>query len=176
MFIPDYMFDTVYDIPVEIFAENGIKCLFLDIDNTLVPYEIALPTKENIEWFEKLKSMGMTLFFVSNNHADRVEKYAKDLGIKYEFDAGKPFVKKYRKLAEENGVDLSECACIGDQIFTDVWAADILGVKSFLVLPINDVKTVFNKFKRLMEKPFVRAYKKRKMKTIKRAGGQFKNE
>ena len=54
MFIPDYMFDTVYDIPVELFTENGIKCLFLDIDNTLVPYEIAEPTKENLEWFEKL--------------------------------------------------------------------------------------------------------------------------
>ena len=170
MFIPDYMFDTVYDIPVELFTENGIKCLFLDIDNTLVPYEIAEPTKENIEWFEKLQSMGITLFCVSNNHADRVDKYANGLDIKYEYDAGKPFIKKYKKLAEENGIKLSECACVGDQIFTDVWAADRLGVKSFLVQPINDVKTKFNKFKRLMEKPFVRIYKRRQRKKLKREG------
>ena len=174
MFIPDYMFDTVYDIPVELFAENGIKCLFLDIDNTLVPYEIAEPTKENLDWFEKLQSMGITLFFVSNNHADRVDKYAKGLGIKYEYDAGKPFVKKYKKLAAENGIKISECACIGDQIFTDVWAADILGIKSFLVLPINDVKTKFNKFKRFMEKPFVKAYKRRQIKLHKKEGTEKK--
>ena len=55
MFIPDYMFDTVYDIPLQLFSENGIEGLFLDIDNTLVPYEIATPTDENIVWFEKLK-------------------------------------------------------------------------------------------------------------------------
>ena len=166
MFVPNYMFDTVYDIPLELFEKNGIKCLFLDIDNTLVPYEIALPTKENLEWFEKLKAMGIKLFFVSNNHADRVDKYAEGLGIPYEYDAGKPFVKKYKKLVKEHGINIKECACVGDQIFTDVWAADILGVKSFLVLPINDVKTLFNKFKRLMEKPFVRAYKRKcKMQT-----------
>ena len=74
MFVPNYMFDTVYDIPTELFTENGIKGLFLDIDNTLVPYEIAVPTEENIAWFNKLKKMGIKLFFVSNNHADRVEK------------------------------------------------------------------------------------------------------
>jgi predicted HAD superfamily phosphohydrolase YqeG len=69
-------------------------------------------------------------------------------------------------LVGKYGIDLKECACVGDQIFTDVWAADMLGVKSFLVLPINDVKTLFNKFKRLMEKPFVRAYKRKcKMQT-----------
>ena len=45
MFIPDYMFDTVYDIPTELFKENGIKCLFLDIDNTLAPYECDVPTE-----------------------------------------------------------------------------------------------------------------------------------
>lgn len=161
MFVPTYMFDTVYDIPTELFTENGIKCLFLDIDNTLVPYEKEKPTNENLAWFSKLSEMGIKLFFVSNNHEDRVSVYADGLNIPFEFDAGKPFVKKYRLLAEKYGVNISECACVGDQIFTDVWAADLLGIKSFLVLPINDVKTKFNKFKRLMEKPFLRIYRKR---------------
>lgn len=161
MFVPDYMFDTVYDIPTELFAENGIKCLFLDIDNTLVPYETEKPTEQNLAWFQKLRKLGIKLFFVSNNHKERVEKYAESLDIPYEFDAGKPFVKKYRSLVEKHSVNISECACVGDQIFTDVWAADLLGIKSFLVLPINDVKTRFNRFKRFMEKPFVRAYKRR---------------
>ena len=167
MFIPDYMFDTVYDIPLNLFSDNGIEGLFLDIDNTLVPYEIATPTEENLAWFKKLQDMGIKLFFVSNNHAERVELYANGLDIPYEYDAGKPFVKKYRELAREHNLELSKCACVGDQIFTDVWAADILGIKSFLVLPIKDVTTKFNKFKRFMEKPFVRAYKKRQFKLLK---------
>ena len=39
MFIPNYMFDTVYDIPLELFEENGIKYIFFDM-NLLLPIYI----------------------------------------------------------------------------------------------------------------------------------------
>ena len=165
MFIPDYMFDTVYDIPTELFKENGIKCLFLDIDNTLAPYECDVPTEKNLEWFEELKKLGIKFYFISNNDESRVEKYARGLGVSYVANAGKPLVGKYRKLIEQEQIDISECACIGDQIFTDVLAASLLGAKSILVLPINDLKTFFCRFKRFFEKPFVRKYKKRQAKS-----------
>ena len=50
---------------------------------------------------------------------------------------------------------------MGDQIFTDVWAAHNAGIPAILVPPINDRKDVLTKFKRLLEKPILRIYKKK---------------
>ena len=77
------MFDTVYDVPKELFTEHGIKYLLSDIDNTLVPYETEKPTEENLKWFNLLSDMGIKIFFVSNNNSDRIYKYNTDLGFKY---------------------------------------------------------------------------------------------
>lgn len=164
MFIPDYMFDTVYDIPLELFEQNDIKYIFFDIDNTLVPYECDVPTKENLEFFNKLTEMGIQILFISNNHADRVEKYVGELGYKYVANAGKPGIKKYKALAQSIGARMHECAVVGDQIFTDVVAASRMGIKSFLVKPIKDKTTLFFKTKRFLEKPFIKAYIKREQK------------
>ena len=164
MFIPDYMFDTVYDIPLSLFEQNGIKCIFFDIDNTLVPYECDVPTAENLALFDTLTQMGIQIVFVSNNHTDRVVKYVGELGYKYVADAGKPGIKKYRALAASLGTKINECAVVGDQIFTDVVAASRMGIKSFLVKPIKDKTTLFFKTKRFLEKPFVNAYIRREMK------------
>ena len=45
-FVPDFYFDTVYEVTPEMLTARGVKALILDIDNTLVPYEIAEPTDE----------------------------------------------------------------------------------------------------------------------------------
>ena len=161
MFVPDYMFDTVYDIPLSLLEKEHIRCLLLDIDNTLVPYDVPEPTADNRRWFETLAAQGSTPLFVSNNHPPRVERYAKGLGIAYTADAGKPGIKKYRELLASQGIPPEDCAAVGDQIFTDVLAASRLGVKSILVKPIKDVENRFFRFKRFWERPFVAAYRRR---------------
>lgn len=50
---------------------------------------------------------------------------------------------------------------MGDQIFTDVWAAHNAGIPAILVPPINDRKDLLTKFKRLLEKPILSIYKKK---------------
>lgn len=164
MLVPDYYFETVYDIPLALLEKEKIRCLLLDIDNTLVPYDEPDSTEENRKWFDALSSAGIRVLFVSNNSNERVARFAEPLGIPYAADAGKPGVKKYRALAAEEHVNLKECAAVGDQIFTDVLAASRLGVKSILVRPIKNVETNFFRFKRFFEKPFVRAAKKRMQK------------
>ena len=161
MFIPDRMYDTVYDIPKEYFTENGIKYLFVDIDNTLVPYENKTPTKENLVWFGKIKELGITLLFVSNNGEERAKEYAKELGYKYKADMKKPLIKRYKAFMKENGADKDNSMAIGDQIFTDIASAKRIGMKAILVKPIKDKESAFFKFKRIMEKPFLAIYKSR---------------
>ena len=50
---------------------------------------------------------------------------------------------------------------MGDQVFTDVWAARNAGIRVILVPPIKDKTDVFTKFKRLLERPVMRKYRKK---------------
>ena len=59
LFVPDYYFDTVYEVTPDLLKKYGIKGLILDIDNTLVPYEIPEPTKENLAWLTLMHENGI---------------------------------------------------------------------------------------------------------------------
>lgn len=164
LLIPDLICETVYDIPVSFFTQRGIRLLMLDIDNTLVTYDDEYPTEKNLEWFSALSKQGIDVVFVSNNHKERVEKYAKIAGRAYFADAAKPSVKYYKEAMRLHSLQPSECAGVGDQIFTDVLAAHRAGCIGVLVSPIKDLKTFFVRSKRVLEKPFVAAYHRRKRK------------
>ena len=58
------------------------------------------------------------------------------------------------------GTNPQNTAFIGDQILTDVWAAHNAGIIAILVPPINDKRDIFTRFKRLLERPILRKYKK----------------
>ncbi len=156
--VPDLVLPTVYDIPLEFFTKRGIVLLFMDIDNTLVTYDDAVPTEENLKWLYMLKENGIETVFVSNNHEPRVAKYANACGFEYYADAGKPSCKVHKKVMKERGLLPSRCAGVGDQLFTDALAAHLAGGIAIKVDPIKDVTTLFNRFKRLCEKPFMRRY------------------
>ncbi len=162
LLIPDFICDTVYDIPLSFFEEKGIKLLFMDIDNTLVTYDDPYPVEKNHLWFDSLKEKGIDVVFVSNNNDKRVSEYASKTDFKYYADAKKPFCSIHKKVMKEKGLKPFECASVGDQIFTDVLAAHFAGCCGVLVSPIKDLTGLFTRFKRICEKPFISAYKKRK--------------
>ncbi len=165
MFVPDYYFDTVFEITPELLKENGIRALILDIDNTLVPYEIPEPTEEIRAWLESMWETGIQTAFVSNNHADRVELFNLTLGCPAFPDSGKPLKKSCKKALEAMGVTPAETAIIGDQVFTDVLAGWNSRLKlAFLVKPIKDKTNLFFRSKRLLEKPVLAVYRRRKAK------------
>ncbi len=160
-FLPDGIFENVYELTPERLLSKGIKALILDIDNTLVTYDDPIPTERVKNWLDELHSKGIQTAFVSNNHSERVERFCEGLGCYFHADAKKPSRKFMLEAMEHMKTDTSNTAAVGDQLFTDVWAATRCGMRSFLVPPIKDKKTPFFRFKRLLEKPFLRLYHKR---------------
>lgn len=160
-FLPDGVFENIYAIEPEYLSGLGIRALILDIDNTLVTYDDPKPTESVSGWLEKMRASGIQTAFVSNNHAERVEKFCEGLGCFFLADAGKPSRRGLFAAMEHMGTDTGSTAAIGDQLFTDVWAAKRCGIRAFLVPPIKDKKTLFFRFKRLLEKPFLAAYRRR---------------
>ena len=158
--VPDYMFKTFDELTPEFLTSIGIKGLLLDIDNTLEPYEHPDPGEHVICWLNAMKDAGIGCAFVSNNGKDRIERFNSSLGLPAYYKAGKPFKKSLVLAMKALGTDAGTTMMMGDQILTDVWAARNAGVLAAVVPPINDRRDLFTKFKRVLEKPFVKKYTK----------------
>ncbi len=158
--MPGLMLGTFRDVTPELLGERGVKHLLCDIDNTLVTYDDPEPTPDVLDWFEKMKEAGVRVSFVSNNNAERVDKFNEKLGFIAYSKAGKPKTKFLFKAMEDAGTTALNTALLGDQLLTDASAASRAGLFSYIVPPIKDKTTLFFKAKRLIEKPYVRKYKK----------------
>ncbi len=160
-FVPDLMFERAFDITPDDLLSRGIRAVVLDIDNTLVTYGVAEPTEEVLSWIETLRNGGISVAIASNNHAPRVELFNRKIGAFATYESKKPFARSVKAACAHFSVKPSEVAVIGDQIFTDVWCARNAGSLAILVKPIPYPENLFFKCKRVLEKPFIRAYKKK---------------
>ena len=157
---PEYIFNTFEEVTPEFLLSHGITALLIDIDNTLAPYEQPEPDDRIRNWFDDLKSHGICAALISNNHPPRVELFNKTLGLPAYADSGKPGSRAIRAAMNEMGSTTENTAGLGDQLLTDTLAVHRLGMISIIVPPIRDKKTPFFRFKRLLEKPFIKKYKK----------------
>ena len=157
---PDYVFDTYADVTPDFLQSIGIRALLIDIDNTLAPYEQDLPDEKIISWFKALEDAGVACTLISNNHADRVELFNSPLGLPAYADSGKPGTKYFIEGMKQMDRSPDETAGLGDQLLTDTLAVHRLGMVSIIVPPINDKKNLFFRFKRWLEKPFMRRYRR----------------
>ena len=161
IFLPDFRFEKFNDVTPEFLASLGIKGIILDVDNTLEPYEHPTPGAHVIAWLESLKAAGIKTAIVSNNGWERVNLFNKDIGMPAIARAKKPFKTNVLRAMELLSADKEHTIFIGDQILTDVLAAHNAGIRAILVPPINDRRDPFTKFKRLLERPFIKKYEKR---------------
>jgi len=117
---------------------RGISLIMLDLDNTIAGYHDPQPEQSVLEWAMNMKQNNVTLYIVSNSHRDeRVRKFADFLGIGYVNRARKPFAKVMRAVLERTGTSPKNAAMVGDQVFTDVIAANACGVLSVIVKPLK---------------------------------------
>ena len=157
---PDYMFATFDEVTPEFLQSIGVRALLIDIDNTLAPYEEPDPNQSIMDWFAELKKSGIRAALISNNHAPRVERFSKPLGLIAYPDSGKPARKTLERAMKELGVTHAETAMLGDQLLTDCFAGKHIGLRAIIVPPIKDKTNLFFRFKRLLERPFIRKYAK----------------
>ncbi len=157
---PDFMFGHYWEVTPEFLAKNGIRALLIDIDNTLAPYEMPDPDEQIQNWFSKLAANGISAALVSNNHAPRVERFNKTLGLIAYPDSGKPGKKNLVRAMQEMNVSTEETAVLGDQLLTDCYAGKRLGLRAIIVPPIKDKTNLFFRFKRLLERRYIRRYAK----------------
>ncbi len=160
--IPDFRLPSFREVDADFLSRHNIRGILLDIDNTLEPYENPEPSEELLLWFDMLASVGVRAAFVSNNGVGRVTRFNRDLKMPAYPRAWKPLKKALLLAMKEIGTTPEETVFMGDQIYTDVLAAHNAGLRAILVNPIRDRKDPFTYLKRLLEKPALAAYEKRR--------------
>lgn len=177
-FVPHEFHETVYGIDLEQLQKQGIKLILSDLDNTLISYDEDVPSKENIDFLKKAKTLGFEIVLVSNNVTSRIETYVKELhkvglDITGFANARKPLnigLKKAYKSAsivhpKENVV------VIGDQLLTDIWGANRFDAYSILVNPIKKkTEKWYTKMNRKTEVKMIERIKKELPDTYQKLG------
>ena len=160
--IPDKIFSSFTDVTPEMLRELGIRYIFSDIDNTLATYDDSVPPPETEKWLGKVRDKGISVIIVSNNDRGRVEKFANAAGLPCYWKAAKPATKVLRQAMSDAGAKPENSLLFGDQLLTDAAAGRRLGMRVFIVPPIRDKRSVFFRFKRRIEKPYLKKYHKTK--------------
>lgn len=167
---PNYYCDKVTDITIDLLEQNKIKGLILDVDNTLIDFDRNLLDGAE-EWIDKVKKNGIKCIILSNsNKVDKVKKVAETLDINYIYFAKKPLKGGFKKARERLGLESSEIAVVGDQIFTDIIGANRSKMFGILVNPIAKKDIWITRLKRPLEELVIKKYVKTKEKQMKKEG------
>ena len=132
LFYPWEYAEDIYGIDYRKLFARGFRGLIFDIDNTLVPHG-ADSTPDVDAFFRELKDIGFQTLVLSNNDEERVLRFLKNIDALYICDANKPYPKSYHKAVDMLGGDRKKVVCIGDQVFTDIFGANLSGILSILV-------------------------------------------
>ncbi len=161
---PDYFVNDIYDIDFTVLKNHRINSMLLDLDNTLVPFKINKPDNKVIEWINKAKKEGFKICVVSNAYPRRAQIIANLLELPVIYMAKKPFKKGVVDSLKILDSTNKEAILVGDQIFTDILAAKLAGVKCILVEPITKSDFFMTKIYRVFEFFVKRHLIKEKMK------------
>lgn len=160
-FLPDFGINNIFELDIDSILKKGFTNIFLDLDNTLDSYKVLSPSERVKDFINECKNKGITPYIVSNNKSERVKKYGKELDIEVFSSMNKPFKKRLNKLISEKKIDKSKTLMIGDQIFTDIWGGNNIGVTTLLVEPIVKEDQFVTKIKRPLEKLFKKRMNKK---------------
>ncbi len=155
LFRPTKALNSILDITPEMLHEMGISALFLDVDNTLTTHNNPTPIEGLTDWLDGMRAAGIKMMIVSNNHAPRVAPFAEKLGLDFTAEGAKPLPKGFSAARKKLNVPKKNICAVGDQIFTDILGANLFGIRSIFVFPIEPETSLPFRFKRAVEKPLL---------------------
>ena len=134
-FRPRYIFNKISEITPEIFRATGAKAAAVDLDNTLAYDGSFTPFRDAVKWLPDMQEAGIPVIMFTNTYKLRAGVMGRKFGVASVRPGQKPAPWGFARCAEMLGVEVSQLAMIGDQLFTDVRGANNAGAISVLVRP-----------------------------------------
>ena len=162
LFFPKFAVRNVLELEIDRLRSIGASAILLDVDCTLKEYEKQEPEPEILQWLKKLEENGFRLCLLSNGVKSRIEILANALKLPFVAKACKPFPHGVKRAASLLNAPLNEILVVGDQIFADIMAGNLAGVKTALVKPIKpEQEHWFTRIKRPFERIVLAQYWKK---------------
>ena len=136
-FVPNYVFDAIYDFTPEFLRAHGVRGVLIDLDGTMASHKAALPPEALAPFLHGLRAAGLAVLVFSNNNENRVGTFCRALELDFISRAGKPFGHGFRRAAERLGLPAQSLAVVGDQIFTDVYGGNRAGALTCYVQTLD---------------------------------------
>jgi HAD superfamily phosphatase (TIGR01668 family) len=159
--IPDFYFQSIYEIPYHTLKEQGISTLFFDLDNTIIGYDEDVLSASQIDFINEI-SKSFKVVVISNSGYKRVSKALSNTSFNYVYHAVKPLKFGFKKALNITKSNKDEVLVIGDQIVTDILGAHRIHLKAALIKSVkrkSDRK--ITKFNRKIEKFILKKIEKK---------------
>lgn len=152
-FLPGERVDSIYDIDLAELKAKGIRGIITDLDNTLVGAKDKSATPALVDWLKRVKAEGFQIVVVSNNTRARVSAIAEPLRLGFIYSARKPRSKAFLRALQIMNLQPKEAVVVGDQLLTDMFGGNRLGIHTILVRPIaiHD-ENIYTRINRRIEK------------------------
>lgn len=158
-FYPKRIADSPYVINYDSLYKEGYRAIIFDIDNTLVEHGADASNKA-IELIASIQRIGFQVCLISNNNEERVTRFNRDIKVKYIHNANKPAKKNFIRATKLMGSTIKNTIFIGDQLFTDIFGANRIGMMSYFVKPIGPKEEIQIVFKRKLERIVLKHYRR----------------
>ncbi|MDD4112177.1 MAG: YqeG family HAD IIIA-type phosphatase [Herbinix sp.] len=158
-FYPKRIADSPYVIDFDNLYKEGYRGIIFDIDNTLVEHG-ADASPRAIELIAHLQKIGFKVCLISNNNEERVIRFNKDINVKYIHNANKPAKKSFIRATKLMDTSIKNTVFIGDQLFTDIFGTNRIGMMSYFVKPIGPKEEIQIVFKRKLERIVLKHYRR----------------
>ena len=152
-FCPHYHVKTLSEIEPADLVAAGMKGVLLDLDNTLLPWKLDEIPPDTVAWVKKCQEAGLKLCLVSNTrNVPRLKSISDILNVTTVTAKMKPSREGFRRALNLIGYSASEVVMIGDQMFTDVWGGNRMGICTIWVERMHHHEFFATKISRFFER------------------------
>ena len=134
--IPQSYSASIFDIDYKELKKQGISALFFDLDNTIIGYDEIELHEKHIELIKSL-STEFKVVILSNTSYKRVSKALMSVDVLFIWHATKPLKRGYKKALKMIDLKKENVMMIGDQLMTDIFGANRVGIKTILVKSVK---------------------------------------
>ncbi|MGJ8454106.1 YqeG family HAD IIIA-type phosphatase [Pseudothermotoga sp. U03pept] len=146
--LPQEFLEDLSSLDVDRFFNSGRDVFIFDFDNTL-GYWRSQKIEERFQLLlKKILSSNGKIIIASNGKPRQISLD----GVDVIWRVRKPFTKKIKESLLSQGIDVKRVVLIGDQIFTDVLAGNLLGAYTVKVKPLSKTEFFGTKVLRVFER------------------------
>ena len=149
---PNESHNSFYDIDLIALYRKGYRNILIDVDNTILPWNSNQISSNLKKWLIRSQDIGFSVFLFSNSKASRISELADMLQISAIPKGGKPFTFAFKRALKHIDGNEENTIMIGDQVFTDIWGGNLIGLYTILVNPISTKEFWGTKINRFLEK------------------------